>query len=93
MMNSFHYHGKLLGSCPAFNLFFARDRASHILIALEPNEPIAIKCIGKPGDSPTFVLRDANSQVICHSAVEDTRPTGNNVDVVVMISLVHFTFR
>jgi len=69
----------LFRASPAFEFLFAGNRSLHVLVALEPDEAIAIVARGEPLVLPPFVLEYTFEQIARYSDVNRMAATGHNV--------------
>jgi hypothetical protein len=79
----------LLFSSPTLDLLLSTDRVADILKAFEPNQAITSVGCGKPRNNTFSMLFDSTTEMIGYPAIENMGPAGNNVDVIMMISLTH----
>jgi hypothetical protein len=74
---------------PSLDLLFPIDSVTNVLIALEPNESIALVYFCEAGNCGLSMFLNPAFDAIGHSAVENMGSAGNDVNEVVMISFAH----
>jgi hypothetical protein len=84
------YEPYLLPSSPPFDLLFAIEGVTHVLVAFEPYKTIASVRSSKARGLRISVFRHSTLKAIGHSAIKHMRSTGDDVNVVVvMLPLAH----
>ena len=72
-----------------FDLFFSADRVENILIVFKPHESMTFVGGGEARKSRAGMLVRSTCNVVGDASVEDVSSTGDDVDVVVMVTLIH----
>jgi hypothetical protein len=76
----------LLGSCPAFDLFFPADRRLHPVIAFEIDESMTLVFLREALECPISVLPNAMLQIASDARVEHTGITCHDVNGVEVLA-------
>jgi hypothetical protein len=74
---------------PPLDLLFPIDSVTDILIAFEPNESIALVCFCETRNQALSMFLNPTLDAVGHSAVENVRSAGDDVNLVVMLSFAH----
>jgi hypothetical protein len=72
-----------------FDLLFSIDGVVDILVMFKPHESMSFVGGGEAWKSRVGVLVRSTFNIVGDAGVKDMRPAGDNVDVVVVITLMH----
>lgn len=71
---------EFLFAIPVFDLLFAGNGVSNILEMLKPDQPIAFVAPAETRYFSALVLGNAPDEIVRHSAIEDSRTAGHQVN-------------
>ena len=86
------YQLNFLFSSPAFDLLFSTDGIVDILVMFKPNESMALVSGSEAGETGVGVLLRSTFNIVGDAGVEDMSSAGDDVHVVVMVTLIHSHF-
>jgi hypothetical protein len=79
----------ILRPSPSLNLLFPIKSVTDVLITFEPDESIALVNLSETRNRGPSMLLHSTLDAIGYSAIENVRSTGDNVNVVVVLSSAH----